>query len=450
MSIIIDEPHTDMTAPLRMVPGENGLPLIGHTLRFMRNCNDLFNEMHAKYGPVYYNRFLATKAVHLLSPEGNEFVLLDRDKNFSSRAAWNLSLKELFPNGLMLRDGEEHRQHRRLMGAPFKAKALALYVEKMNPDIAAAMSGWGLQKDFHFYTAIKELTLDLAAKIFIGETLNKEASKVNKSFVDVVEASLVLVRYPMFGNKYQRGIEGRAYLEEYFRSRIPAKQASDDGDMFAEICRAESDEGDGFSNQDIVDHIIFLMMAAHDTTTSSLSSVCFALAKNPQWQEKIRAEITAAGTAGLSYDQMPEFEAAELVFKEALRLYPPLPTIPRQAIKDCEFEGYKISKGEQVFVSPYFTHRMPEIWSNPDEFDPDRFGKERAEDKRHKHAWIPFGGGAHKCLGLRFAEFQVKLVLFHLLKNYQISVKPGYEMPYKPAPIGKPADLLPLDLTPID
>jgi len=385
--------------------------------------------------------------VHLLSPEGNEFVLLDRDKNFSSGKAWNLSLKDLFPNGLMLRDGEEHRHHRRLMGAPFKASALQQYVSDMNPDIASTVTGWGLHTDFRFYTAIKELTLDLAAKTFIGETLNQESSRVNQAFVDMVEASMVLVRYPLLGNKYQKGIMGRRYLNEYFKERIPHKKASLDSDMFAEICRAEDDEGAHFGDQDIVDHIIFLMMAAHDTTTSSLSSVCFALAKNPEWQDRIRTEIESIGSDQLQYEDLPKFQAAELVFKEALRLYPPLPTIPRMALNDCEFEGYQINKGDQVFVSPSFTHRLPEIWSEPDKFDPERFSKERAEDRKHKHAWIPFGGGAHKCLGLKFAEFQVKLVLFHLLKHYQLTVPENYSMPYKPAPIGRPADLLPLQLT---
>lgn len=438
-----------MTVPLKTIPGENGLPVIGHTLKFIKNCNHLFDEMHGKYGPVYYNRFLQAKAVHLLSPDGNEFVLLDRDKNFSSRKAWNKSLEKLFPNGLMLRDGDEHRYHRRLMGAPFKAHALESYVASMNPDIASTMASWGLQKDFHFYPAIKDLTLSLASKIFIGESLSNEAGKVNEAFVDMVNASMVIVRYPMLGNKYQRGLEGRAFLENYFGSRVAGKQASDDTDMFAEISRAQSDDGTGFSKQDIVDHIIFLMMAAHDTTTSSLSSVCYALAKNPEWQDRIRAEITAHGKDSLGYGEMPEFDTAGLVLKEALRLYPPLPTIPRAAIKDCEFDGYKIEKGDQVFVSPAFTHRMSEIWSNPSEFDPERFSKERAEDKKHKHAWIPFGGGAHKCLGIKFAELQVKLVLFHLLKNYKIEVAQGYEMPYAPAPIGKPKDMLPIELTAI-
>jgi len=88
-----------MIAPLKTVPGETGLPLVGHAPRFMRNCNTLFDQMVAKYGPIYSNKYLNVNAIHLMSPQGNEFVLLDREKNFSSRLAWNYSLKNLFPNG---------------------------------------------------------------------------------------------------------------------------------------------------------------------------------------------------------------------------------------------------------------------------------------------------------------------------------------------------------------
>lgn len=435
-----------MTETLKPVPGENGLPLLGHTLQFMKNCNGLYDQMVAKYGPVYYNKFLTTPVIHLLSPAGNEFVLLDRDNNFASRPAWNLSLKKLFPNGLMLRDGSEHRLHRRLMSAPFKASALTLYVEQMNPEIAATVARWGKSSQLNFYPAIKQLTLNLAAKIFLGETLSNDANNINKAFVELVEASLVLIQYPILGNKYQRGLAGRALLENYFRQRIDNKRDSRDTDMFAEITRAESEDGTRFTDQDIVDHMIFLMMAAHDTTTSSLSSICYALAKNPEWQAKIRAEALAVDSDSLSYEAMSDFSSASLVLKESLRLNPPLPTIPRMAINNCEFAGFSIKQGQHVHVSPYFTQRLPQIWSNPSKFDPLRFNKDCGEDKIHKHAWIPFGGGAHKCLGLKFAELQVKLVLFHLLKDYQLSVPEGYQMPYQPAPIGKPTDQLPMTL----
>ena len=434
---------------MKSIPGERGWPVFGHSLNFLKDCNTLINSMHERFGPVYYNYYLHTKVVVLLSPDANEFVLLDRDKNFSSRKAWNISLAELFPNGLMLRDGDEHRYHRRLLGAPFKAKALEEYVSLMNSDIASTIKGWQKNESVELYPLMKQLTLDLAAKVFLGENLVKEADAVNQAFVDVVDASMALVRHPVLGLKYRKGLKGRALLEDYFRQRIEGKRTSQETDMFAEISRVEDELGERFSKQDVIDHIIFLMMAAHDTTTSSLSSIAFALAKHPEWQDVIAKESALIEGDSLEYSQMPGFTSAEWVFKEALRMYPPLPIIPRTAIQDCEFQGYQIKRNDMVHVSPSFTHRLDTIWTNPEQFDPMRFSPERAEDRNHKHAFIPFGGGAHKCLGIKFAELQVKLVMFHLLRHYRLETPKGYEMPYAPAPIGKPKDLLPITLRPV-
>ncbi|MFU8829977.1 MAG: cytochrome P450 [Phycisphaerales bacterium] len=102
-----------------------------------------------------------------------------------------------------------------------------------------------------------------------------------------------------------------------------------------------------------------------------------------------------------------------------------------------------------VVVSPIHTHRMPEWWPAPDRFDPERFSPERAEDTRHTHMWIPFGGGPHHCIGLRFAELQVKAIMHQLLSRYRISVEPGYEMPVQQAPISRPRDGLPVRFEPI-
>ena len=205
--------NAQIAAPNKVIPIDNGWPFIGHTLEFMTDCRALHKRLVDKLGPVYQSQYMGEKVVHLMTPDGNEFVLLDRDKNFSSKLAWQLSLGKLFPNGLMLRDGDDHRWHRRLMSAPFKASALALYVDRMNPDIAHQVAQWSDEKQARisgnkngnlvFYPEIKDLTLRLAAKVFIGEEFavgeqKTEVDKINKAFVDVVNAAMVLVRYPMF------------------------------------------------------------------------------------------------------------------------------------------------------------------------------------------------------------------------------------------------------------
>ncbi len=116
---------------------------------------------------------------------------------------------------------------------------------------------------------------------------------------------------------------------------------------------------------------------------------------------------------------------SEMAFKEALRLKPPVPSMPRRAVRDFTFKGFAIPAGTMVGVNPLFTHHMPEIWPDPDTFDPMRFTDE-AQRNRHRFAWVPFGGGAHMCLGLHFAYMQAKCFARHFLQNLSVSLEPGY------------------------
>ena len=152
----------------------------------------------------------------------------------------------------------------------------------------------------------------------------------------------------------------------------------------------------------------------------------------------------------MAFDEMDRLPTLSLVMKETLRRFPPLPIIPRSATRAFEFQGYTVPKNAMVVISPIHTHYMDEWWDEPKRFDPARFGPERAEHERHSHSWAPFGGGPHMCLGFRFAELQVKAVMHQMLRRYRISVPEGYEMPVQQAPISKPRDGLPIELSPID
>jgi len=127
-------------------------------------------------------------------------------------------------------------------------------------------------------------------------------------------------------------------------------------------------------------------------------------------------------------------------------MYPPLPTMPRKVVKDVEHYGVPFKKGQYVSISPAHTHYMDEYWSEPNKFDPERWSPERAEYKKHTYQWIPFGGGAHMCVGQHFADLQVKAVMHQVLLNYKWTVPEGYEVPYQLMPIAKPKDGLPVSL----
>lgn len=435
---------------LTHIPGDDGaLPLLGDTFEFLRDYHGLGKRRYAQYGPIYRSSALFQRSVSLVGPEANEIVLKDEKKIFSSKKAWDPLLDRLFPNGLMLRDFDEHRFHRKILQAAFKKESIQGYLDVMNPRLHQGIEDFPKSETFGFKDRIKALLLETAAQVFLGVEMGKNADAINKGFLYAMEASMAVFKIPVPGTKWYRGLRGRKVLEDFIAKTIDAKRATQSQDFFSQFCHARDEDGNELSDEAVRDHIIFLLFAAHDTTTSTLSSIIYLLAKNPEWQDKLREEYVATGKDALSYDDLQALELSALVMKEALRMYPPVPAIPRRCIEDTEILGYRIPKNTGVGISPLMTHYLEEWWTEPYRFDPLRFSKERAEHKRHFYQYIPFGGGHHKCLGLNFAEVQVKLFLFHLLKDYRISVEPGYTMQYNSVPIHFPTDGLPVRIDPL-
>jgi cytochrome P450 len=404
-------------------------------------------RMYDRYGAVVRRNLGLLPTVYLFGPEANRFVLLDKDRVFSARRPWMMIMGRIFPNGLLLMDGDQHKQHRKIMHEAFTRQALRAYLERMQPMIRDGLPKWAAYSPHGAFQAFKELTLDIAARIFVGEELGPETSHLNRIFEDLVAASMSKLRLPIRGFEFHRGLTGRRFMVDYFRTRIAARRATPSDDMFSRMCRAASEEGERFSDEEIIDHMIFLMMAAHDTTTSTLTSMTYELARHPDWQQRLREESRALGRDALELEDLERLQGLTFVMKETLRRYPPLPVMPRFTTAPVRFGGYEIPADAMVVVSPIHTHYMEEWWTEPQRFDPLRFAPPRAEDERHTHSWIPFGGGPHYCLGMRFADLQVKAIMHQILLGHRWSVPADYVMPVQQAPISKPLDGLPIQLS---
>jgi len=437
---------------LAHIPGEEGWPLVGNTLRLLADPKGEVERMATKYGLTYRSRAFGETSVTLLGPEANELVLFDQTKLFSSTHGWDSILGRLFPRGLMLLDFDEHRMHRRALSVAFKAGPMRAYLAALDEGIAKRVALWRAKPgQMLVYPAMKQLTLDLAATSFLGADIGPEVDEVTRAFIDMVAAAVAPVRTPLPGTQMARGVKGRKRIVEFFSKQIPLRRGNQGGDdLFSQLCRATHEDGALLSTQDIVDHMSFLMMAAHDTLTSSLTSFVNFLAANPEWQEKLREEVAALGlrpAEPLPFDKLDKMPLAEMAFKESMRLRPPVPSIPRRATRSFAFGGYQIPAGTWVGINPLFTHHMPEIWPDPERFDPLRFTDE-AQRVRHRFAYVPFGGGAHMCLGLHFAYMQAKCFARHLLQNLSVSLEPGYVAPWQAWPIPKPKDGLRVTVRP--
>ena len=434
---------------LSHIPGEDGLPFLGNTLRLLADPKAEVERFAARYGPVYRSRAFGMHIVTLLGPEANEFVLFDRHKTFSSAEGWNPFLERLFPRGLMMLDFDVHRLHRKALSAAFKTEPMRAYLTSLNRGIARGVAAWrSAGPQMRFYPAIKQLTLDLAATSFFGRELGPDFEPLKRAFVDMVAASIAVIRAPLPGTLMARGVRGRAFMVEVLTKEIEQRRNSDGEDLFTELCRASMDDGRLLSPQEIVDHMSFFMMAAHDTLTSSLTSFVWFLSANPQWQSRLREEMAGLKLGKgepLPYERLDDLPLTEMAFKEALRIIPPVTTVPRRAVKDTQFAGYKIPAGARVSINALFTHHMADIWPEPQTFDPYRFTEANSRG-RHKYAFAPFGGGAHMCLGLHFAYMQAKCFLYHFLGATQVSTPPGYRPEWKLWPIPQPRDGLPVRL----
>jgi cytochrome P450 len=428
----------EKSSPLRQLFQMRG-DLVGNLLR-----------LEARHGPVWQIAMGPRTVVSLVGPDALELVLRNRDGAFSSALGWAYFIGRVFPGAIMAMDGDEHRYQRRIMQVAFRKSALRAYLEQMSPAIELGIEQWLAVGErvghLEIFPAFKQLTLDLAASVFMGVALGNRVTELNRAFVDTVAASMALVRLAIPGFAMWRGVRGRGVLVARFRELLPEKRATHTSDFFSEFCHAESEEGEKFTDQEIIDHMIFLMMAAHDTTTSTLTTMIYLLAQHPKWQERLRDQARALGKPTLSYDDLDHVEELTWVMREALRLRPPLTSMPRMCVRDTMFGDYLIPANTLVGVYPIHVHYTPALWTEPTKFDPERFSPARQEDKRHAFAWVPFGGGAHMCIGQHFATLQVKAVMHQLLLKYRWSIRSDYSMPYQWMPIAKPRDGLPVQL----
>lgn len=443
-------PRAPSRNDLAHIPGERGWPVVGNTLEALADPLAHARRMHGRYGPVNRDFVLGRPIVGLLGPEGNEFFFLDPQKLLSSQGGWDPILGRLFPRGPMMRDFDEHRAHRRALSVAFKSGPMHSYLAGIDRGVRERVETWRAQPSaFRFYPAIKQLTLDLAATSFLGVERGVSA-EVKEAFVAMVAASVGVVRVPFPGTLMAKGVASRARIVEILSREVPRRRDGQADDIFSTLCRATHDDGALLSTQDIVDHMSFLMMAAHDTLTSSMTSLVWLLATHPDWQARLREEAQALGVGRdepLCFDRLADLPLAEMAFKEAMRINPPVPALPRLALRAFEFGGYRIPAGAQVGVNPLFTHHMPEVWPDPETFDPLRF-TETAVRERHRFAWVPFGGGAHMCLGLHFATMQTKCIVHRLLTAAHIDVPQGYAPKWRLWPIPQPRDGLPVRLRP--
>lgn len=416
--------------PAEKMPGSLGLPYLGNFFALLQQ-QEFFYWNHLKDNEkVFKMAFMGKKYAILIGPDAHRFVFKDGAEKLSSRLGWEALEPVLTTDMLLLQDGAEHRASRRLILPIFHHQAIASYFATMDSIITEAVTDWGEQGTINLNAELRKLTLAVAIRIFLGSEKTEEISVVRDWFATLFEkANRALVKWDVPFTAHGQSQAARRKIVEYMRQLVRERQALGEADSKQDVLglllHTVDEDGNKFTETQVINQAVGFLFAAHETTSNLISWVLFELGNRPEWRDRLRTEYyQVVGDAPIQGAHLRQLSQMANVLKEGERLYPPAPFIYRGVVEEVEFAGYRIPPGWTITLSPLLSHRLPEIYAEPEQFNPDRFAAPREEDRRDQFALIGFGGGAHSCLGVEFAQMEMKLILAKLLKQYYWEATP--------------------------
>lgn len=403
---------------------------------------------YEEHGPIFSMRLLHIRSVFMLGPEANYFITVGSPENFHWRESSFGDLIPLLGDGLLTIDDEYHDRARAIMMPAFHREQVGAAVETMQVETAAAIEA-GLRQGevVDFYDWMRNLAMRIAMRALLG--LDPDEAGKGAAAAEHFERALAyygidyglrLVRGP--GSPWRRLVASRKVLDEIVFGEIAERRAAPDPgrrDVLSLLVTARGEGGEAFSDREIRDQVMTLMFAGHDTSTSTVTFALHELARHPDVVARLCEEQDRVlGGAPPSAEQLErELPYLEMVVDEVLRLYPPAWIGPRRAVRDFEFGGYSVPRGAYVNYCSWASHRLPEVFPEPEAFVPERFTRER-KAALPRGAYVPFGGGQRVCIGKRFGQTEVKLVTTMLLQRLRLDALPGRTMTVRQMPTLSP------------
>lgn len=430
---------TSTEKSLPLPPGSFGLPVIGETISFLRD-RDFAQKRHERYGSIFKTHLFGRPTVMMLGAEANRFLFTNENQYFS--ISWPHSTKALLgPGSLSMQTGEIHQKRRKLLSQVFQPRALAGYTSTMESIIHNYLQKWQQMGTLTWYPELRKYTFDVACKLFVGTDATTD-SDFGELFEEYCQGLFTIpVRLPW--TKFGRALRSRQQLLAKIEDIVLQRQQQSDSneDALGLLLQARDEDGNTLSLEELKDQVLLLLFAGHETLTSAIASLCLLLAQHPDILATARAEQQQLGfKEPLTLEHLKQMNYLELVIKEALRLIPPVGGGFREVIKGCELNQYFIPQGWSALYQVNRTHQDINIYTEPNNFDPQRFAQQRAEDKAKPFSYIPFGGGMRECLGKEFAKLEMMLFAAHLIREYEWELVPEQNLDMIMVPTPHPRD----------
>ncbi|GMI67759.1 cytochrome P450, family 718 [Hibiscus trionum] len=445
------------TSKRKLPPGQLGLPLLGETMEFYRaqRSNRLFEDFVeprvAKYGKIFKTSLMGSPTVVVNGAEANRFILSNEFKLVIS--SWPSSSVQLMGrNSIMEKQGEHHRFQRGLITSSLSYSALETLVPKICTAVQLHLQKYWHGKDsISLYCSTKLLTFTIVFECLLG--INVEPQMLD-TFERVLEGAFAPpINFP--GSKFSRAKKARVEIVKMLEKVVAEKRremeknsvvGEDTGCMLLSRLVAAMIRGD-LTEEEVIDNIVLLVFAAHDTTSFAIAMTFKMLAQHPDCYSRIlqeQGDVMKTKKEGekLGLGDVKRMEYSWQAARESMRLFPPIFGSFRKAVADIEYGGFTIPKGWKVLWTAYGTHYDGEYFEDPMRYDPGRF-----RELVPPYAYVPFGGGARTCAGYQLAKLNILIFLHYVVTAYHWSLlHPDESIIMDPLPL--PSQGMPINISP--
>jgi sterol 14-demethylase len=415
-------------APPRL---SGGLPLIGHTLEFARDTVGLLFRAQRECGEVAEFKAAHRRMVLMSGPAAAEAVFTAPDEVMSQREVYKIMTPVFGQDVAYDATPERMREQLGLLMPALRHIRLQSYVEVVADEVLKYIGDWGEEGEIDLLDFGKELTNYTSSACLLGPEFRQEMSSEFSHVYHDLEQGITPVAYinpylplPAFRKRDRARVRLVQLIGDVMARR--RSRGGDKGyDFLQTLMDAQYQDGTRLSEHEVTGILLAVMFAGHHTSSVTTAWTLLELLQHPSYLARVEAELQQVYDGDpldqMTFAHLRRVEQLERGIKESLRLHPPLFMLLRYAAQDFHYGGYRIPRGTFVIVAPQVCNRLPEVFRDPNRFDPDRFGPGREEDQR-PFAFLTFGGGRHKCMGHPFAFLQIKTIFSILLRSFDFEL----------------------------
>ncbi|WP_228853302.1 cytochrome P450 [Aegicerativicinus sediminis] len=425
-----------VTSHTKLPPGPKSLVPFANVFGFRKNSLKFLKDISTEYGDIAQFKMGPLRVVLLNHPDYIKEVLSNQHQNFIKGRPLEMA-KEVLGEGILTSAGDLHKEHSRIIQPAFHIRMMELYVPAMTNYSQLTMDKWQDGQVIDMLQCMIGMSTEIAAKTMFNVDINNEVPEINNALEDIMSLfgritmpfAEILLKLPIPSTK--KFFKARAKLDDTIYKIIENRKKNplQNGDLLSLLLNTQEDTiGISLTDKQIRDEALTLLLTAFDTTSLALTWTWYLLSLHPEIESKMHQELDSVLNGGTpTLEDYPKLKYTKMVFEEAMRMYPPIYVIAREALQDVIIADYKIPKKSIVLLSPYLIHHDARFHHNPEKFDPEALAK-RLGRNHNKYEFFPFSVGPRSCIGQHYAMLEGVMVLASMGSHWCMETVPNQKV----------------------